>query len=159
MTNYKPAEVFPPGEFIHDELKERGWTQGDLADIMGRPASLICNIINGKSTRVEFNKLPHYKATCSTLGVFAGASGVIYIYPDDNQGTGLTIQMAGVGDTVVPYMKHLQGIININAHALSTVTPKWLSVRKTTDSFDTSLFYSFLLRDGVTPGAIVDLNT
>jgi hypothetical protein len=83
----------------------------------------------------------------------------MYLYPDDDQGTGLTIIMSGVGDTVVPYMKHLQGKISINAHALSTVNPKWLSVRKTTDSFDTSLFYSFLIRDGVTPGALVALNT
>lgn len=122
-------------------------------------AAEMCNILNGISTRTEFTKIPHYKATCSTLGVFAGASGVIYIYPDDNQATGLTIQMSAVDATIVPYMKHLQGVININAHALSTNTPKWLSVRKTTDSFDTSLFYSFLIREGVTPGAIVDLNT
>ena len=47
MANRKPAEVFPPGEFIRDELAERGWTQSDLAKIMGRPLPAINGIING----------------------------------------------------------------------------------------------------------------
>ena len=27
MAGLTPAEVFPPGEFIREELDERGWTQ------------------------------------------------------------------------------------------------------------------------------------
>lgn len=42
------AETFPPGEFIKDELEARGWTQGDLARIMGRQDSVISAIMNGK---------------------------------------------------------------------------------------------------------------
>ena len=48
MSNRTPAEVFPPGEFIRDELEARGWTQGDLAQIMGRPEPTINLIINDK---------------------------------------------------------------------------------------------------------------
>jgi HTH-type transcriptional regulator/antitoxin HigA len=33
---------------IRDRLKERGWTQGDLAEIMGRPERLISELIAGK---------------------------------------------------------------------------------------------------------------
>jgi HTH-type transcriptional regulator / antitoxin HigA len=43
-----PAEVFPPGDFIRDELDARGWTQGDLAQIMGRPTQLVNEIVAGK---------------------------------------------------------------------------------------------------------------
>jgi HTH-type transcriptional regulator/antitoxin HigA len=43
-----PAEVFPPGDFIRDELDARGWTQEDLAKIMGRPAQAISEIVSGK---------------------------------------------------------------------------------------------------------------
>jgi HTH-type transcriptional regulator / antitoxin HigA len=50
MNNRKPAEVFPPGEFIRDELEERGWTQSDLAKIIGRPLSAINLIISGKKS-------------------------------------------------------------------------------------------------------------
>lgn len=45
---FKPAEVFPPGEFIRDELESRGWTQGDLARILGRPLQAVNEIINGR---------------------------------------------------------------------------------------------------------------
>ena len=48
MPNRTPAEVFAPGEFIRDELEARGWTQGDLAQIMGRPLRLVNELIAGK---------------------------------------------------------------------------------------------------------------
>lgn len=41
-------EVFPPGEFIRDELDARNWTQEDLAEILGRPLRTINQIIAGK---------------------------------------------------------------------------------------------------------------
>lgn len=43
-----PAEVFPPGEFIREELEARGWTQGDLAQIMDRPVRLVNELVAGK---------------------------------------------------------------------------------------------------------------
>ena len=48
MAIRTPAEVFPPGDFIRDELEARGWTQGDLAEIMGRPVQAISELITGK---------------------------------------------------------------------------------------------------------------
>lgn len=42
------AEAFPPGEFIRDELEERGWTQRDLAEVLGRPLQTVNQIINGR---------------------------------------------------------------------------------------------------------------
>lgn len=48
MTARKPAEVFPPGDFIRDELDVRGWTQGDLAQIMGRPLQAVNEMVSGK---------------------------------------------------------------------------------------------------------------
>lgn len=44
----RPAEVFPPGEFLRDELDERGWTQADFAEIIGRPTTLVNDILTGK---------------------------------------------------------------------------------------------------------------
>ncbi|MCI0694403.1 helix-turn-helix domain-containing protein, partial [candidate division KSB1 bacterium] len=43
-----PAEVFPPGEFIRDELEARGWTQNDFAQIMGRPLQFVNELVAGK---------------------------------------------------------------------------------------------------------------
>lgn len=48
MLNRVPAEVFAPGEFIREELEARGWTQEDLAQIMGRPTRLVNELVNAK---------------------------------------------------------------------------------------------------------------
>jgi HTH-type transcriptional regulator/antitoxin HigA len=44
----KPAEVFPPGEYIKDELDARAWSQAEFAEILGRPARVVSELINGK---------------------------------------------------------------------------------------------------------------
>lgn len=43
-----PAEVFPPGKFIQEELEERGWSQSDLAEIMGRDTALVSSLVTGR---------------------------------------------------------------------------------------------------------------
>ncbi len=46
--NFKPAEVFPPGDYLREELEARGWTQSDFAKILGRPLQTVNEIINGR---------------------------------------------------------------------------------------------------------------
>jgi HTH-type transcriptional regulator/antitoxin HigA len=50
MSSQNPpvAQAFPPGDFIREELEARGWTQSDLAKIIGRPLQVVNPIINGK---------------------------------------------------------------------------------------------------------------
>src|ERR1700689_890032 len=48
QKKFKPAEVFPPGEFLRDELEARGWTQSDLAKVIDRPLQVVNEIIRGK---------------------------------------------------------------------------------------------------------------
>jgi HTH-type transcriptional regulator/antitoxin HigA len=48
MENITVAQAFPPGDFIKEELEARGWSQRSLAEIMGRQASVISAIVNGK---------------------------------------------------------------------------------------------------------------
>lgn len=48
MATRTPAEIFAPGEFISEELESRGWSQIELAEILGRPARLISELISGK---------------------------------------------------------------------------------------------------------------
>ena len=47
-TETMPAEVFPPGEFLQDELETRDWSQADLADILGKDTKTVSEIILGK---------------------------------------------------------------------------------------------------------------
>src|SRR5271170_7183768 len=48
MEERTPAEVFPPGDVIKEELEERGWSQVELADIMGRPPRVVSEILSSK---------------------------------------------------------------------------------------------------------------
>ena len=48
MPKRMVAEAFPPGEFIQEELEARGWTQADLAYIMGRPPRVVSEVVAGK---------------------------------------------------------------------------------------------------------------
>jgi HTH-type transcriptional regulator / antitoxin HigA len=48
MKDRVPAEAFPPGEFLKDEIEERGWTQEEFATIIGRPTTLVNQIVLGK---------------------------------------------------------------------------------------------------------------
>jgi HTH-type transcriptional regulator/antitoxin HigA len=43
----RPARAVSPGRILKKELEARGWDQKDLAEIMGRPAQAINEIISG----------------------------------------------------------------------------------------------------------------
>ena len=45
---YTPAEAFPPGEYLRDELEEREWTVTEFAEIIGRPVQAVSAILNAK---------------------------------------------------------------------------------------------------------------
>lgn len=47
-TERIPAEAFHPGEYLQDEIDARGWTQAELAEILGRPLAAINEIVTGK---------------------------------------------------------------------------------------------------------------
>ena len=43
-----PISIPSPGDFIRDELKKRSWSQEDLAQILGRTATRISQLLKGK---------------------------------------------------------------------------------------------------------------
>jgi HTH-type transcriptional regulator / antitoxin HigA len=43
-----PRQVFPPGRFLGEELKQRGWSQADFAVIIGRPPRVVNEIIKAR---------------------------------------------------------------------------------------------------------------
>ncbi|MCU0893539.1 MAG: helix-turn-helix domain-containing protein [Rhodospirillales bacterium] len=48
MSERIAAEVFPPGEFLDDELAARGWTQTEFAGIIGRPTRVVNEVVAGR---------------------------------------------------------------------------------------------------------------
>ena len=47
-TDAYPDVAIPPGEYLAEEIAARDITQKELARLMGRPANVINEIINGK---------------------------------------------------------------------------------------------------------------
>lgn len=64
VDNPRPAEAFPVGEYLSDELRERGWAVVDFAEILGRPVQAVSEILNG-----------HREITPTTASEIAAATG------------------------------------------------------------------------------------
>lgn len=47
-VTHTPAEVFPLGEYLRDELEYRGWTVTEFAEIVGQPVQAVSAILNAK---------------------------------------------------------------------------------------------------------------
>jgi HTH-type transcriptional regulator / antitoxin HigA len=62
--NPRPAEAFPVGEYLSDELRERGWAVVEFAEILGRPVQAVSEILNG-----------HKEITPTTAKEIAAATG------------------------------------------------------------------------------------
>ncbi len=48
MPERLAAEEFPPGDYLKEFIDGRGWTQEDLAAILGRPLQLVNEVVLGK---------------------------------------------------------------------------------------------------------------
>jgi HTH-type transcriptional regulator / antitoxin HigA len=71
MSTKTPAQVFAPGEFIQEELEARGWTQEDLAEVMGRPRRLVNELVLGKRAITP--------ETATELGAAFGTSAEVWM--------------------------------------------------------------------------------
>ena len=47
-TEYTPGVVSPPGDYLREELAERGWSSVEFAGIIGRPPQTVSQILNAK---------------------------------------------------------------------------------------------------------------
>jgi HTH-type transcriptional regulator/antitoxin HigA len=83
------AEVFPPGDFIREEIEARGWTQSDLAEILGRPVQVVNAIINGKK--------PITPETAVALGAAFGTGPEIWL----NMETSYRLDQVGPPDPLI----------------------------------------------------------
>ncbi len=61
-TRFRTNAVYPPGEYLAEELETRGMTQMSLAKAIGRPVQVVNSIIRGKKavtaeTAIQFEKV------------------------------------------------------------------------------------------------------
>lgn len=69
------AEVFPAGEHLADELEARGWTQTEFAEILGRPAQFVSEIISGKKEMT--------RESAAQIGAALGTSAEMWLTLQD----------------------------------------------------------------------------
>jgi plasmid maintenance system antidote protein VapI len=48
-NEYRPTSVSPPGGTLCDLLEERGMSQAELAERMGRSETFVSNLVNGET--------------------------------------------------------------------------------------------------------------
>lgn len=49
-STHQTDAAFPPGDYIAEELAERGMSQRELARAMGRPYQVVNEIVRGRKT-------------------------------------------------------------------------------------------------------------
>lgn len=76
----KPAETFPPIEFIADECEARGWTLRDLAERMGGDTDLNHCTLDLMTTRDK--RLRMDLETATKLGVAFGTGPEVWMNLD-----------------------------------------------------------------------------
>jgi len=73
MATTLMSEAFPPGEYLREELEERGWSAKEFAEILGRPAQAVSEILKGKKQIVP--------ATALAIGEALGTSASLWMKP------------------------------------------------------------------------------
>lgn len=48
MATQPLAEAFPAGDFLAEELEQRGWSEADFAAIMGRSTRFVEELLTGE---------------------------------------------------------------------------------------------------------------
>jgi HTH-type transcriptional regulator/antitoxin HigA len=100
-----PAQAVSPGEIIKMELEERGWSQRDLAEIMGRPPQAISEIIRGaKQITPE---------TALELAQAFGTSAEIWMNLEANYRLQRARRRSGDGESDIATRSKLYGMLPI----------------------------------------------
>lgn len=75
-----PAETFPPGEFIRDEMEARGWTLEHVHELLGNDPVRCCAF--DLAAYVDDKKLILDQRTANDLAELFGSSSLYWIRLD-----------------------------------------------------------------------------
>lgn len=120
MPTHAPAEVFPPGEFIRDELEARDWTQADLAKILGKPLPAVNELIAGKKAITP--------ETARALAAAFGTSADLWM----NLESAYRLSLAAPSDQDVARRAEIYSVVPVN----SLTKRGWLPSCKSVDELE-----------------------
>ena len=105
MATLVPARLVPPGRLIKREIDARGWTQKELAEIMGRPVQAITEIVRGtKQITPE---------TAQELAAAFGTSATLWINLETSYRLALAAREQGEATRVIARRSALHSIAPI----------------------------------------------
>jgi HTH-type transcriptional regulator / antitoxin HigA len=122
-TRRIPAEVFPPGEFVRDELEARGWTQADLAAILNKPLPAVNEIIAGKKAITP--------ETAKALGDAFGVGPEFWL----NLESAYRLSLTAPSDANVAKRATLYSVAPVK----ELVRRKWIAASRDTDDLEGNL--------------------
>lgn len=126
-TKLTAARVTPPGRILRRELEARGWTQQDLAGILGRPTQAITEIIRGtKQITPE---------TAVALGAAFGTSAELWANLESNYRLALARQGTASSDEVSRKAK-LYELVPVG----ELIKRGWIKASKSIDELERSVF-------------------
>ncbi|MDN5722944.1 MAG: HigA family addiction module antitoxin [Corynebacterium sp.] len=64
------AEHFPAGEYLADELDERGWSHADFANIIDCPTPFVSDVVNGREMITRESAVQFAAALGTTPGLW-----------------------------------------------------------------------------------------
>lgn len=97
----RAAEVFPPGDFIREELEARGWSQQEFAEILGRPIQTVNQIVNAKKEITP--------ETALAIAAAFGTSAEVWL----NLESTYRLSLAGAPDSDVGRRARLRGLVPV----------------------------------------------
>jgi len=119
--------AFSPGEYIRDELEARGWTQLDLATIMGRPLRTVNEIISAKKSVTP--------ETAVGLAKAFGTSAELWL----NLEGSYRLAMVKDDDTEVAHKAKIFGLAPVN----EMTKREWIKPHNTVDELEKSVLAFF----------------
>lgn len=129
-TKLTAARAIPPGRILRRELEARGWTQQDLAGILGRPTQAITEIIRGtKQITPE---------TAVALGAAFGTSAELWANLESTYRLALARQGTTSSDEVSRKAR-LYELVPVG----ELVKRRWIKASKNIDELEKAVF-SFL---------------
>ena len=125
-TKLKPARATPPGHILRRELEARGWSQRDLASILGRPVQAIAEIACGaKQITPE---------TAVALGAAFGTSAEFWTNLESNYRLALT-QQGNTSSDEVARKARLYGLVPVR----ELIKRGWIKASKNIEELERSV--------------------
>jgi addiction module HigA family antidote len=125
MAKRQPVyRAFPPGDLIREEIEYRGWSQNDLARIMGRPLQAVNELINGRKAITARTARELEAALGPDAQFWLNMETSYRLYKEGEADPGISIRALQLMDELYEAMDKPSASEPIKSKVRATVKPK-----------------------------------